>query len=98
MTISSENVWRRITRRAPGGSAQTENTPKPAGTRWLIERDLPEELEVRQHLACAEHDGRQRILGHGHGKAGFFTQPLVEILQERPAAGKHDAAIDDVGR
>ena len=32
----------------------------------LVDRDLPEQIEVRQHLAGAEHDRRQRVLGHRH--------------------------------
>ena len=64
----------------------------------LVDRNLPQQVEVRQHLAGAEHDRRQRILGHRERQAGLLAQPLVEILQHRAAAGQHDAAIDDVGR
>ena len=31
------------------------------------------------------------------GKPGFFANALVEILEQRAAAGEHDAAVADVG-
>ena len=64
----------------------------------LVDRNLPQQVEVRQHLAGAEHHRRQRVLGHRQRQARLLAQALVEVLQHGPAAGQHDAAVDDVGR
>src|SRR6266545_4555270 len=63
-----------------------------------VDRDLAQQVEIRQHAPRAEHDGRQRIFRHRERQPGLFPQPLVQIFQHRPAARQHDAAIDDVGR
>src|SRR5271170_3093234 len=59
----------------------------------LIDANLPQQLEVAQHFPRAEHDGSQRIVRNGHRQAGFFANALIEILQQRAAAGQYDAAI-----
>src|SRR5436190_2239398 len=64
----------------------------------LFEGDSAQQIEIRQHLARTEDHRRQRILGELYRKAGLLAQPLVEILQQRPAASEDDAAIEDVGR
>src|SRR5215203_6106834 len=71
---------------------------EPPTTNQLFDRNLPEQIEVREHLAGAEYDCRQRILGDLHRQSGFVTQTLVEPLQQRAAAAQHDATIADVGR
>ena len=60
--------------------------------------NLPQQVEVRQHLAGAEHDRRQRILGHRERESRFLPEAFVEVLEQRPPSGKHDAAVDDIGR
>src|SRR5690606_11531645 len=40
---------------------------------------------------------RQRIVGDDDRQAGFFHQQLVDVAQQRAAAGEHDAALRDVG-
>ena len=65
--------------------------------RPLIDRDLPQELEVGEHLACSQNDRGKRVIGYGDREACFFADALVEILDERTAAGEDDAAIGDVG-
>src|SRR4029078_6428997 len=62
-----------------------------------VDRDLPEHVEVRQHLASPEHDGGQWIFGHRERQAGFFPKTLVEVLEQRSAAGEDDPAVHDVG-
>src|SRR5439155_10860595 len=52
-----------------------------------IDRDLPEQVEIRQHLSRAEHDRRQRVLGHRERQTGLFAQTLVEVLEHRPSDG-----------
>ena len=61
-----------------------------------VDLDFAQQAEIREHLAGPEHDRCQRIVGHGDGQAGFFADALVEVLDERAAAGKDDAAIGDV--
>src|SRR5580698_3600271 len=63
----------------------------------LLDRNLAQELEVREHFAGAEDDTAERIVGDRDGQSGFFTDTLIEILDECAAAGKHDAAVADVG-
>src|SRR5258708_34776897 len=58
----------------------------------LVERNSPEQVEVRQHHARAEHDRRQRIFGELHRQAGLFPEPLAEILNDRAADAQHNAA------
>src|SRR5262245_14223295 len=52
-----------------------------------VQRDAAEQIEIREHLARAEDDRRERILRELHRQAGLFAQPLVEILEQRAAAG-----------
>ena len=47
--------------------------------------------------AGAERDAGQRIVGDGDRQAGLVAQHLVEPLEQRAAAGQHDALVDDVG-
>src|SRR5580693_4846365 len=63
----------------------------------LVDANLPQQLEIAQHFAGAQHHGRQRVIGDGNREAGFFADALVEILQKRAAAGQDDAAVADVG-
>src|SRR3954462_1731692 len=44
----------------------------------LVERDAPQQVEVGQHLAGAEHDRGQRIFGELDRQPGLVAQPLVE--------------------
>ena len=53
--------------------------------------------EVGQHHAGAQDHRGQRILGDEHRQAGLLAQPLVEVAQQRAAAGQDDAAVVDVG-
>ncbi len=62
----------------------------------LVERDLPQQRQIRQHPSRADDDRGQRILGHENGKARFVAKPLVEVTQQRAAAGEDDAAVEDV--
>src|ERR1051326_4227208 len=64
----------------------------------LFDRNLPEQIEIGEHLARSERDARQRILGQRDREAGLFAQALVEVLQHRAAAGDDDALVHDVGR
>ena len=49
-----------------GGRPIADSEHRGSRRRSLVDRDLPQQVEVRQHLAGAEHDRRQRILGHRH--------------------------------
>src|SRR5688500_15063236 len=64
----------------------------------LVDRDLPQQIEVRQHLARSKHHRRQGILRHGERQAGFLAEPFVEVLEQRAAARQHDPAVHDVRR
>ena len=43
-------------------------------------------------------DAVERVLRDDDRHAGFVPEPLVEAVQERTAAGEHDAAVHDVAR
>src|ERR1035437_1583775 len=64
----------------------------------LVYRHTAQQPEIAEHLARAEHDRRQRIIRDRNWQAGLFADALVEILKQRAAAGKHDAAVADIGR
>src|SRR3989449_2465638 len=64
--------------------------------RTLIDRDLSQQLEITKHFPRSEDHARQRILRQRDRQAGLFANSLIEILDERPATGKHDTAIGDV--
>ena len=55
-------------------------------------------LELLEAAPRADRDARERALGEVDGHLRLVAQPLVEAVQERTAAGEHDAAIHDVGR
>ena len=46
---------------------------------------------------AAARDAGQRVVRDHHGQAGLFHEKLVDIAQQRAAAGEHDAALGDVG-
>ena len=55
-------------------------------------------LELLQRAPGADRDTRQRRLGAMGGHLRLLAQPLVDPLQQRAAAGEHDAAVHDVRR
>src|SRR5919107_2564880 len=72
--------------------------PSHSARQVVVPLDALEEVEVREHLARAEHDRGERVVGDRDGQARLYREPLVQVLQQRPAARQHDAALDDVGR
>ncbi len=62
-----------------------------------VDGDFAQQLEVGEHLARAEDDRGERVVGDGDGQAGLFADALVEIFDQRAAAGEDDAAVGDVG-
>src|SRR5580692_11423811 len=63
----------------------------------LVDADLAQQFEIAEHLARTEHDRCQWIVGDRNRQAGLFADALVEIFQQRAAAGEDDAAVADVG-
>ena len=57
--------------------------------RWMTSN-----LEASPRPHC---DAGQRAVREVHGDLGLVADALVEALQERTAAGEHDAAVHDVG-
>src|SRR6185312_6136169 len=51
--------------------------------------------ELQDPPAAASH-ARQRIVRHHDGQSGFLREELVDVAQQRAAAGEHDAALRDV--
>src|SRR5215475_11804197 len=53
----------------------------------LINRNLPQQLEVVQHLSGAQHHAAQRIVSDRHRQSRFFADALVQVLQQCATAG-----------
>jgi hypothetical protein len=47
----------------------------------LFDRNLPQQFEVAENLACAEHHAAQRVVGDAYRQPGFFPDSLVQIFQ-----------------
>ena len=45
-----------------------------------VDGNLPEKVEVVQHLPRTQHHGGQGVIGHGNGQANLFPEPLVQVL------------------
>src|SRR6185312_13521823 len=50
-------------------------------------------VDQLQRTSAATRDAGQRILGDLHVQAGFLADQLVDVAQQRAAAGQHDAAF-----
>src|SRR5688500_556780 len=106
-TNSRTPVRRRISSTLPASrsplpasepSAPPSSWKLEAGSWKLIDRYLPQQIEVRQHLAGTEHHRRELILRHLERHPGLLAQPLVEVLEHRSASGEDNPAIHDIGR
>src|SRR5512137_513918 len=78
--------------------SQTDIPPLAPRRSASDEGDLLQELQVVEHLARPEDDGRQRVLGDEDGQLGLLADPLIQVLEQRAAAGQDDAPVDDVRR
>src|SRR3954469_13884704 len=69
------------------------------GPRRLLKRGrehVPHVLGVLQRAARTERNTGQRVVRDRHRQTGLFAQYLIEIGEQRAAAGEHDALVDDV--
>src|ERR1700688_1878650 len=64
---------------------------------FSVDRNQTQQVEIAQHFSGAQHHRGQRVVGDRDRQAGFFPDALVEIAQERAAAGEDDAAVADIG-
>src|SRR3954468_1076082 len=55
-------------------------------------------LELLQAPAGTDGDAGERALGQVDRHLRLVAQALVEAVEQRTAAGEHDAAVHDVGR
>ena len=55
------------------------------------------QVDQLEGAAAAAGDAGQGILGDLDVQAGLLRQQLVEVAQQRAAAGQDDAALGDVG-
>src|ERR1017187_271261 len=62
-----------------------------------VDRNAAQQREIAEHFSSAQHNRGERVVGDRNGQAGFLADALVEILDERAAAGEHDATVADVG-
>ena len=75
----------------PRAASRRRSVPPRARAVRAVDR-----LELLEAAARADRDARERALGEVHGHLRLVAEPLVEPLQQRAAAGEHDAAIHDV--
>src|SRR5215831_6349250 len=99
-TPEPPSTWWLIAVRCASTSPTSRNRLRRAGTAVatvLVQADLAQQVEVREHFAGPEHHRRERVLGDRDRQPGFLAQQAVEVPEQRAAAGEHDAAVDDVG-
>jgi len=53
----------------------------------LVDADLAQKFEVAEHFTGAENDRSERVVGDRNWQAGLFADALIEIFQQRAAAG-----------
>src|SRR5208337_3671092 len=82
-------------RRSPGLTGNWQ--PATDNCFSLLDRNLTQQLEVREHLARAQHHAAQRVVGDRNRQSRFLADAFVEVLDERAAAGEHDAVVADIG-
>src|SRR6185295_1428298 len=78
--------------------------PSSISTHWKLEtrnltlfyRNFAQQLEIAEHLARAQHHAAERIVGDRNRQPGFLANTFVQILEQRPSSGQHDAAVADV--
>src|SRR5256714_4400579 len=72
--------------------------PLHSARQVVVPADALEEVEVGEHLARAQNDRGERVVGDGDRKPRLDGESLVEVFEERAAARQDDAALDDVRR
>jgi len=60
-------------------------------------RDLFEEGEFVEDLACTFGDGAEWVFCDVDGEPGFFREEFIETAEESAAAGEDEASVDEVG-
>src|ERR1700679_1718715 len=54
---------------------------------YLIDRNRAQQFEIAEHFSGSQHHRRQRIVGNRYRQPGLFADALVEVLEQRAAAG-----------
>src|SRR5215467_9374375 len=85
--------WRKIDSHSPNRNPRL----RPGKAKLSVDANLTQQFEIAEHLAGTEHDRSQRIVGDRNGQTGLLADALVQILEQRAAPGKDDAAVADVG-
>src|SRR5215212_2468023 len=91
-------VWQCRSRNARGDVDGASGCTAPAAPLDALDERLLEEVVVLQRLARPEGDAVQGVLRHVAGHARDLGKQLVDVPQERAAAGHHHALVDDVAR
>src|SRR5689334_21240603 len=65
-------------------------------TLHLVYRNLPQQSEIAEHAPGSQHHRSQRIVGDRNRQPGLLADPLVQVFQQRSAAGQHDSPVADV--
>src|SRR3954454_1532831 len=70
----------------------------PAAVAVSSFRRTVDDLELLEAPPRPDRDAGERRLGELYGHLGLLAQPVLEPVEERPAAGEDDAAVHDVRR
>lgn len=89
--VPSPSSWR-LTR------FQTTVPVYPRITPLRLFQRIPQNVEVLQGEAGADGNGGEGVVGDVAGDAGDFGEQVVEVTQQRAAAGEDHALVNDVGR
>jgi len=84
---------------APASGHSLSPREKGRGVRSLrLFQRVSQNVEVLQREAGADGNGGERVIGDVAGDAGDFGEQVVEVTQQRAAAGEDHALVNDVGR
>src|SRR4051794_21903692 len=62
-----------------------------------VDQHMPQRLHLLERPSGAERDATERIVGDRNRQTGRMPDDMIEIGEERAAAGQHDPLVDDVG-
>src|SRR6266852_4254234 len=100
-SLNATNMWINLSmcrgRRRVGGPASSFRSYR-CSIPPALDQYFRIMVEVLENLPGTAHNGSQRIVGDVDGQACLQPNPLVELFEQRSAAGEHDAAVEDIRR
>src|SRR6266571_769794 len=68
---------------------------KPPASR--ADRNAPEQVQLVEDFAGAEHHAGEGVFGDHHRQTGFFPEQDIQVTQQCPSARQDNPLVDDVG-